>query len=141
MNFKCLAYRALDRSRRWWIMEKTVYKGGKPLFPGKVTATATVRGTSSNESDGDVTFHVDIDKPDERGAYRHVEVTPCNSDDVRTRCRSLKVGDRIKITGDERYDPGHWFDGGGPAGSQKGAAGWWEIHGVDDIENLPKETA
>lgn len=136
MNLKCLAYRVLDASRRLALVRWAFYHGVPIVIRPNVKATATVRSVGESESDGDVTFHVDIDDPDERGSYRHCELTPCDPDDVRATVKTLKVGDRIAIVGDERFDPHHVLDNGGPDGSPTHTPGWWEFHGLHAITVL-----
>ena len=142
MNLRCLAYRILDASRRTALMRWAAYHGGRIVIRPNVRATGTVISTATHESDGDATFHLEIDHPDERGAFRHCECTPCDPDEVKATVAKLLAGDRVAIYGDERFDPHHVFDGGGPEGTQPGTQGWLEFHGIHELTVLtPKEAA
>lgn len=141
MSLRCLAYRVLDRARRTALLRWACYHGTSMQIRPDVTAIGTVRSVGVAESDGDVTFHLEIDQPDDRGPFRHCELTPCDPDAVRQIVRALQVGDRIYVRGDERFDPHHVFDGGGPDGATQPQAGWWEFHGITDLTVLHEPRA
>lgn len=132
MNLRCLAYKALDLSRRTIL--RPLYSGTIEIRPD-VRARGTVQVGPSPEPDGDCTFAILIDDPDARGPFRHCEVTPCDPDSVRALAKTLQPGDRVDIFGDERYDPHHLFDGDGPTGAPAGK-GWWELHGIHNLKKL-----
>jgi hypothetical protein len=125
MGMKCWAYQALDWLRRSKPGSVIFYKGQRITIKTGVTVTAIVTSLPNGESDGDTTFNVALE-PDQ--AFRHCEVTPCASADVHAIARSLTIGTRVELAGDERYDPHHVFDDGG--------GGWMEIHPVRTITIL-----
>lgn len=128
-------YKTLDLAKRSGIL-LPLYHGRMTKIIPNVSATGTVKSVGNQESDGDVTFHLEIDHPDDRGPFRHCELTPCDPDAVRALVLTLKPGDRIAITGDERFDPHHVFDEGGPDGSAHDGEGWWEFHYIHAISLL-----
>jgi hypothetical protein len=121
MNPKCVLYRALDRFRRTWLATKLFYRG-VPVrtIRSSCTVIGIVQSVPKDAEDGDLTFGLLLDT----GEFRHCEVTPCASDSVKLAARALRVGQRVAISGEERFDPAHL------AGS---ADGWLEIHPVEMI--------
>ena len=121
MNLKCLGYKALDRFRKSRLGAKMFYSGVMITSKPNVIVCGTVIRAVEPETDGDLCFDVTL----EDGQYRHCEVTPCANDETKKRAQVLKVGMKVQLTGDERFDPKHL-----------GTAGWWEIHPVNSIEVL-----
>lgn len=123
MNLRCLSYRALDRFRRSWIATRTVY-GGVPVqtIRARCTVTGIVQSVPEHAEDGDLTFGLRLTD----GTFRHCEVTPCASDATKAAARALTVGQRILVSGEERFDPKHFGNEGG----------WLELHPIVLIEVL-----
>lgn len=121
MTVRCLAYRLLDRFRHTRLATRFVYHG-VPVQTIRAACTVVGHVLSVPESaqDGDLTFGLTL----ESGEFRHCEVTPCADAEVKAMARSLVVGDRVSVSGEERYDPAH----------VGGAPGWREIHPVTGIQ-------
>ena len=128
MNLPCLAYRAWDRFKRTAVATKAWYHG-VPIrtLQRDCTVDGNVIRVQGREVDGDVTFDIRLDD----GSERHVEVTPCAPSAIRRIAQGMPVGARVRVSGEERFDPAHVGDGG-----HLGSSGWREIHPCERIEVL-----
>ncbi len=126
MNLRCWFYRALDRFRFTAAATTAIYHG----VPVRILRRAcTVEGivirVEGNEADGDVTFDIRLDD----GTERHCEVTPCAPSAIRRIAQGMPLAARVRVSGDERFDPAHLGDGG-----HLTEGGWKELHPVTGIE-------
>jgi hypothetical protein len=128
MNLRCAAYRVLDRFRKSPIASWLFYHGQRVMVLQDVcTVDGVVVRVVGNEADGDVTFNIVLDD----GSYRHCEITPCAPEAIRRIAFGLPIGARVRVSGEERYDPPHLLDG-----SDFSPLGWREVHPVTRIEVL-----
>ena len=127
MNLPCLAARAWDRFKRSTVATKAFYHG-VPIrtLRRNCTVEGVVIRVKGREIDGDVTFDIRLDD----GSERHCEVmTACVPGAVRRIAQGMPIGARVRVSGEERFDPAHFGDGG-----HLGSAGWTEIHPCEQIE-------
>ena len=127
MNLRCWAYKALDRFRFTALATKAFYHGVPvQTLRRACTLEGVVVRVRGNEADGDVTFDIRLDD----GSERHCEVTPCAPSAVRRIAQGMPIEARVRVSGDERFDPAHLGDGGHIEG------GWKEVHPTTGIEVL-----
>lgn len=128
MNVRCWLYRALDRFRFTAAATKAFYHGEPVrILRRACTVEGIVIRVVGSEADGDVTFDLLLDD----GTQRHVEVTPCAPSNLRRIAQGMPTDARVRVSGDERFDPAHRGDGGHVM-----EGGWTEIHPCTGIEVL-----
>ena len=130
MTFRCLKYRILDRAKQTRLASWLFYYGGKFQHFDKIALVGLVSRQENNEADGDRTFNVAIQSPAHLLVLSeswHCEVTPCADELLRAKVLTLKVGQRVRVSGTRTWDADHHI------GPWKFGGGKWECHPVTDI--------
>lgn len=127
MGLSCWRYKVYDWAKQTFPGRWLFYSGQKYQHFDSIVVSGTVSDCVHNSSDGDCVFDLDILGTT---GHLHCELTPCQSPELHALASSLKVGDKVRVSGTRTFDPPHrilWkkFQGGGN-----------EIHPITEIEVL-----